>query len=57
MKKIMMVDIARLADVSVKTVSRVINNSPQVSDSTRAKVMEIIDRERYTANVAEEQKL
>jgi LacI family transcriptional regulator len=52
MKKIMMADVARLANVSTKTVSRVINNSPQVSDETRKRVLEIIEREKYTVNVA-----
>ena len=35
-------DIARLANVSKKTVSRVINDSPLVSDDTRDRVKEII---------------
>lgn len=35
-------DIARLAEVSKKTVSRVINRSPSVSEDTRARVEEVI---------------
>ena len=35
-------DIARLANVSKKTVSRVINNSPFVKEETRAKINDII---------------
>ena len=40
-------DIARLADVSKKTVSRVINDSPFVKDETRAKIDAIIRRLGY----------
>jgi LacI family transcriptional regulator len=35
-------DVARLAGVSKKTVSRVINNSPLLNDATRAKVEQVI---------------
>jgi len=40
-------DIARIAGVSKKTVSRVINNSPLVHDDTRARIQAVIDRYRY----------
>jgi LacI family transcriptional regulator len=40
-------DIARLADVSKKTVSRVINNSPSVREETRRKVNAIIEEHGY----------
>ena len=40
-------DVARLAGVSKKTVSRVINNSPLVNDTTRAGIQEIIRRIGY----------
>lgn len=43
-------DIAREAGVSIATVSRVINNSPLVSDKTRQKVQTIIDKYSYTPN-------
>lgn len=52
MNKIMMIDIAKLAKVSLKTVSRVVNKSPQVKEETRKRVMEIIEREGYMVNVA-----
>lgn len=52
MKKMMMSDIARLANVSLKTVSRVINKSPDVRGETRVKVLEVIEREGYMVNVA-----
>jgi LacI family transcriptional regulator, galactose operon repressor len=40
-------DIARLADVSKKTVSRVINQSPFVKDATRAKIDAVIQKIGY----------
>lgn len=41
-------DIARLANVSVATVSRVINNKPKgVSDATRQRIWEIVERENF----------
>ena len=44
-------DIAQMANVSIATVSRVVNNSPKVSEKTRKKVMDIIDTYGYTPNV------
>jgi LacI family transcriptional regulator len=41
-------DIARLAGVSKKTVSRVINDSPLVKQETRERVQEVIRRHGYT---------
>jgi len=43
-------DIARLAEVSRGTVSRVLNNHPAVSDETRARVLEVIERLNYSPN-------
>lgn len=43
-------DIAKLAGVSAPTVSRVINNSPLVSEETREKVKRIIDEFGYQRN-------
>lgn len=40
-------DVARLSGVSKKTVSRVINRSPQVREDTRAKVQAVIQRFGY----------
>jgi LacI family transcriptional regulator len=40
-------DIARIAGVSKKTVSRVINRSPLVHDDTRARIQAVMDRYRY----------
>lgn len=43
-------DIARIAGVSIATVSRVLNNSGKVSEKTRRKVEEIIREIDYTPN-------
>ena len=42
--------VASLAKVSVATVSRVINNSAGVSDKTRLKVEQAIERLKYQPN-------
>lgn len=46
--KITINDIARLAGVSKKTVSRVINDSPKVRPTTREKVQAVIEKYGYT---------
>ena len=38
-------DIARLARVSVSTVSRVLNGRPDVSEKTRAAVLQVVQNE------------
>lgn len=43
-------DVARLAGVSIKTVSRVANNEPNVRDGTRNKVLKVIDELSYRPN-------
>ena len=45
-------DVARLANVSHQTVSRVINNSPNVSVDTRARVKQAIEELNYRPNRA-----
>jgi LacI family transcriptional regulator len=40
-------DVARVAQVSKKTVSRVINNHPDVAETTRAHVQQVIDQLGY----------
>lgn len=44
-------DIAKLAGVSIATVSRVVNGSDKVSDKTRDKVLSVINDAGYTPNV------
>lgn len=43
-------DIAKLADVSIATVSRVVNDSPKVSEKTKEKVLRIMEDNNYTPN-------
>ena len=43
-------DIARIAGVSIATVSRVVNGSDKVSEKTRKRVLEIIDQTEYKPN-------
>lgn len=44
--------IAKLSGVSRSTVSRVINNDPNVSELTRERVLQIVKRVNYTPNAA-----
>ncbi len=44
--------IAELAGVSRSTVSRVLNDDPHVRESTRARVLEVVERERFEPNRA-----
>lgn len=45
-------DIARLAGVSKSTVSRVINQHPNVSEATRARVLRVINEQNFRPNSA-----
>ncbi len=47
-----MVDVARLAGVGLKTVSRVVNNEPGVADGTRSKVLKTVEQLHYQHNFA-----
>ncbi len=50
MKGVNIKDIARLAGVGVSTVSRTINNHPDVSPETKQRIMEIIEKHKYIPN-------
>ena len=43
-------DIARIAGVSTSTVSRALSNSPELSEQTRQRILEICQREGYRVN-------
>lgn len=45
-------DVAKKAGVSMKTVSRVLNNEPNVADKTRAHVKAVASELRYSPNLA-----
>lgn len=49
--KVKIKDIAQLANVSISTVSRVINNSKPVNDDVRKRVLEAIKQTNYRSNV------
>jgi LacI family transcriptional regulator len=51
-EKVTIIDIARHAGVSIKTVSRVINREEGVGELTRARVQELVDRLGYRPNVS-----
>lgn len=50
MKSVTIYDIAREANVSVATVSRVLNNTAPVKESTRKKIMDIIEKNQFQPN-------
>ena len=45
-------DVARLAGVSYQTVSRVLNDNPSIRESTKMRVLEVIDQIGYRPNQA-----
>lgn len=49
--KLQMADIARLANVSISTVSRALSNNPRISEETRARVNELAKTLNYSINV------
>ncbi|MGM0548932.1 MAG: LacI family DNA-binding transcriptional regulator, partial [Bacillota bacterium] len=48
--KVTIKDIAQKANVSVTTVSRVLNNKPDVGDQTRTKILKLIEELNYKPN-------
>ncbi|HYC83817.1 MAG TPA: substrate-binding domain-containing protein [Chryseosolibacter sp.] len=50
-KKIRIKDIAKLANVSIGTVDRVIHNRGEVSEQSRKKIMEILEKTGYKPNL------
>lgn len=49
-QKVTIYDIAKMANVSASTVSRVANNRPNVNKDTRARIMKLLKEHGYTAN-------
>ncbi|HQY91215.1 LacI family DNA-binding transcriptional regulator [Caldilinea sp.] len=54
-KKTTIVDIAKTAGVSVSTVSRILNNKPDVAEDTRQRVLQIIEEQRFAPHLAWQQ--
>jgi LacI family transcriptional regulator len=52
MAKMTIADIAQLAGVSKATVSRVLNNNPDVDPATRKRILRIMQERRFVRNVA-----
>lgn len=52
MKRLTLEEIGRMAGVSRSTVSRVINDRPEVSDDVKLRVLEVIDRTGFHPNQA-----
>lgn len=50
MKILTIKDIARISGVGVSTVSRVLNNRPDVNEETRKKVLEVVKENNYSQN-------
>ncbi len=48
LKKMTIVDIAKASGVSIATVSRILNNKPDVADETRQRVLQLMDEQRFT---------
>ncbi|WP_050497475.1 LacI family DNA-binding transcriptional regulator [Oenococcus oeni] len=51
-KKITIKNVAKAADVSVATVSHVLNNYPDISEKTKRKVNQVVERLGYSPNIA-----
>ena len=54
-KKTTIVDIAKTAGVSVSTVSRILNNKPDVAEETRQRVLRLIEEERFAPQMTWQQ--
>jgi len=50
-KKVTMSDLAKKTGFSIKTVSRVINNSPEVKPATRRKILDAIEETNFSVNL------
>lgn len=51
-KNVVMADVARQAGVSLQTVSRVLNRSAPVSESTRRRVMQVVEETGFRPNLS-----
>ena len=51
-EKLTILDIARLAGVSTATVSRVLNQKPDVDPATRERVLRIVEEQSFVPSIA-----
>lgn len=51
MQRVTIKDIAHLAGVSVTTVSRALNNAPEINESTKSKILRICREQGYRSNL------
>lgn len=54
-KKPTIVDIAKAAGVSVSTVSRILNDKPDVAEETRRRVLQVIEEQRFAPQMSWQQ--
>lgn len=55
LKKTTIADIAKAAGVSISTVSRILNNRPDVAEETRQRVLQVIEQEQFVPQFAWQQ--
>ena len=55
LKKMTIVDIAKASGVSITTVSRIMNNKPDVAEETRQRVLQLIEEQGFTPQLAWQQ--
>lgn len=55
LNKLTIVDIAKASGVSITTVSRILNNKPEVAEDTRQRVLQLIEERGFTPQLAWQQ--
>lgn len=55
LSKVTIVDIAKASGVSIATVSRILNNKPEVSEETRQRVLQVMEERGFTPQLAWQQ--
>jgi DNA-binding LacI/PurR family transcriptional regulator len=55
LKKMTIVDIAKASGVSIATVSRILNNKPDVAEETRQRILQLIEEQGFSPQIAWQQ--
>ncbi len=55
LNKMTIVDIAKASGVSITTVSRILNNKPEVAEETRQRVLQLMEKQGFTPQLAWQQ--